>query len=332
MELEAEVVGEHPVNFKYVSWAPDGTSLLTLDDENTARVYNAATREMETGYKSSESLNAAAWYPWMRRDMQATNCFLACSRNEPLKLVDAQTSAVRASYRPIDQKDELDACVSCCFSPDGTRIFAGADERIYHFSTLGQLTSVIKTNPSRRSRDGQRGIVSCLASRWDDSGVLAAGSFSGSMGIYDTRASEPLVLLMDSGLGVTQLAFGPGGMELYSGHRHGSQIAVWDLRTGGRADWAFERPAATNQRLYFSCTGSSLVSGSSAPGEILVFDIEQARCRGDAARVRQPGCHGDVVSAASHNPVDPSAIATCSGQRHYGGEPPVDNSVKLWRI
>lgn len=283
-------------------------------------------------FVSCESVSDACWYPWMRSDVSATCCYLACSRDQPLKLIDSCTGSVRASYIPRNAQDELDGgCVSCCFSPDGKLIWAGSREAIYRLDTAspGAPSTAIKTTPSRKSREGQCGLISCLKPRWDDTGVLAAGSFNGSIGIYDTRVpeDETCVLLMKGDYGVTQVAFNElNGMELFSGHRQSDQILGWDLRTGQKTFKIGPRETK-NQRINFTQANHFIYTGTSSRGDLLQFDLA------NPLSFSVVGSCDDVICGVSINPRNPDILATCSGQRHINEPHPTpDNSVRVWNL
>lgn len=322
-------------NYKRVSWSPDASQLLAVNDDSTITAYTPNGQNTISQFRAPGSVNDICWYPGMRSDILGSACYLAAIHGQPLKVIDSTTGISRMCYKPINHLDELDeGCVSCTFSPDARAIYAGSADRIYTFdSGSSTQTSVIKTRHSKKSRDGQAGVISALCPRWDDSGVLAAGSFSGSVGIYDIRSPEPLTLLLRSNIagGVTQVMFDQtSGMDLFVGHRHSDRIAVWDLRMGEEASWHVPRPSLTNQRLYFSLGNGNLYSGTSESlGDLVVFDLDVCKSS-DPKSYGSFKAHDDVISSVSCSPTDPSVIASCSGQRHYQStaEPP-DNSIKI---
>lgn len=331
--------GAKETNYKRVLWSPDASQLLAVNEDATIAAYRPEG-DLISQFKAPGSVNDVCWYPGMRADVFGSSCYLTTFHGQPLKVIDSNTGTVRMSYKPMNHMDELDDCVSCAFSPDARVIYAGAADRIYTFdSSSSTQTSAMKTRDSKKSRDGQSGVISTLCPRWDDSGVLAAGSFSGSVGIYDMRTPEPLTLLLRSNIagGVTQVMFDPmNGMDLFVGHRHSDRIAVWDLRMGEEAEWTVPRPSLTNQRLYFTIDSGKLYSGTcSAPGELMVFDLEACKSASPAP-FELFKVHNDVISSVSCSSTDPSLISTCSGQRHYQStdEPkePKDNSIKIFRI
>lgn len=102
--------------------------------------------------------------------------------------------------------------------------------------------------------------------------IVAAGSFSGGIGLFDTRdtCSSPSTAIISSsnrelgGTGVTQVLFSKDGLQLYAGLRQSNDILVWDLRNTCQPAHRIVRKSMTNQRLYFDLdsTGTLLATGS----------------------------------------------------------------------
>lgn len=65
--------------------------------------------------------------------------------------------------------------------------------------------------PILSSLDTPAGIISCLAFNAAEPDLLAAGSYSRCMGLFDVRTSEQLLLLEGHSGGVTQVGAVPVG-------------------------------------------------------------------------------------------------------------------------
>ena len=167
------------------------------------------------------------------------------------------------------------------------------------------------TVPTRKSKKGQKGVISCLAFNPDHSDLYAAGSFLKSIGLYDSRAEELLLLLRDknqrangrrgkpspvvatnddgAGLGkngsdatssppmggLTQVQFSPDGLYLYSASRQDPFIRCWDIRNTANVLFRLERPGElTNQRLGFNVSSDGRwLSTGDMNGDISIFDL-----------------------------------------------------------
>jgi len=128
-------------------------------------------------------------------------------RDQPVHLIDAYTAQIRATYRPYNNLDEMESPTVATFTPDGSRIIAGgfrSDRMIHVFHTaipgrsdIGETSDVWRLGKTRRSKDGQKGLVSSIALPPSSSGsssstsVFAVGTYSpGSIYIYDDRMSS----------------------------------------------------------------------------------------------------------------------------------------------
>lgn len=140
--------------------------------------------------------------------------------------------------------------------------------------------SRVHTTPSRRVRGsrwinsvcevGMKGIVSAL--RISCEGLLAAGTFSRWIGLYDGYGRGGTMGVFeingidsdgtDSGSGITQVLWSSCGRYLCVVERSSDGISVYDVRgTGRRLSWFRGRKARTNQRLGVDILGSEIWAG-----------------------------------------------------------------------
>lgn len=130
------------------------------------------------------------------------------------------------------------------------------------------------TVPSKRSKvvggiGGVKGIVSALG--MSSEGILAAGTFSRWVGLYDAygrggslgafelqgdRSSQ------EAGTGVTQVLWSADGRYLCVAERCSDGVSIWDVRgTGKKLAWMRGRKAETNQRMGVEVVGNELWAG-----------------------------------------------------------------------
>ncbi|KAI8889136.1 WD40 repeat-like protein [Backusella circina FSU 941] len=213
------------------------------------------------------------------------------------------------------------------------------------------------TIPKRKSKKGQKGIISCIDFSPDYSGLFAAGSYSKSIGIYDESNNELCLKLtgMDGG-GVTQVKFSKDGSLLFSTSRHANTIQCWDIRDTANVLYELPRPGKTNQRISFDidATGQFLATGDQY-GNALFYDIGAAPTDDENRDrlVHSFKAHQDLSSCVAFNPIYP-VIASCSGQRKFelprmdddsdnesdddesddedDDEIIIDNTLKAWRV
>ncbi|KAG0311093.1 Telomerase Cajal body protein 1 [Dissophora globulifera] len=268
----------------------------------------------------------------------STCCVLSSSRDHPVHLWDAYTGELRCSYTILDHCEVNVAPTALCFNLDGSKIYCGSNNMVEIFDTTrpGRDSQKRPTVRTRKSRKGQKGVISCLAFNPDQSDLYAAGSFLKTIGLYDSRADELLLLLRDKGNntssnsggnrarrqgemgGVTHLQFSPDGQYLYSASRQDPWIRCWDIRDTTRVLYRLERPGElTNQRIGFdiSSDGRWLTTGD-MNGDISVFDLGNPTDTSAERLVARLHGHDDVISAATFHPSG-SILATCSGQRKY---------------
>ena len=98
----------------------------------------------------------------------------------------------------------------------------------------GRDCEVRQTCASRKSKEGQRGIISCFAFAPDYSGLFAAGSYAGTTGLYVEGQPGLICELGSHGGGVTQLSFSHDGKLLYAAARRDDEIRCWDVRMSCR--------------------------------------------------------------------------------------------------
>lgn len=193
---------------------------------------------------------------------------------------------------------------------------------------------------------GMKGIVSALGMNLD--GILAAGTFSrwvglydgygrgGTRGVFEIRGSEYVTRDDWAGTGVTQLCWSTCGRYLCVVERESDGTGVWDVRVSGRRlSWLQGRRGMTNQRLEAGLFGREFWAGGT-DGCVRIWE-GLGKNEGDVDPAWQFRAHEgifasllflltslvltseylciDVVCASVFHPSG-SVLATCSGQRH----------------
>ncbi|KAE9361863.1 hypothetical protein PF008_g629 [Phytophthora fragariae] len=306
---------------KGVKVSPDGLCLLTNSDDHTLRLFEVSG---DASQSSSSILQAREggtvydyqWYPFMSSADPNSCIFVSTSRDQPVHLWDAYTGELRASYRAFDHMDELASAQSLAFNSTGTKLFAGFDRMIRYFD-LSQPSRDFRARPltkTRRSRKGQRGLISTLHFNPDHSKIYAAGSYGGTTCVYTEDEGEELLALRDhDGRGISQVKFSPCGRFLFTAARRDARIHCWDIRATNEILHTFNRVADTNQRVEFDlhCGGRYLATGSQTC-RVMLYDVLTGELLDQS--IRLPDCANGV----SFFP-DPyrAIVAVSSGQRHY---------------
>ncbi|CAM9432793.1 unnamed protein product, partial [Ascophyllum nodosum] len=341
---------------KGASFSPDGTCLLTSSDDTVLRVFEvprgalqpAPEGEPEGRESSAASLASSAteedwspclgsvegetvydfaWYPYMSSIEPATSVFVSTSRDHPLHMWDAFTGKLRATYRAYDHLDEVVAANSVSFNTFGTKIFAGKYDssynrmiRVFDVAQPGRSFEARPTCKTRKSKVGQRGIISSLAFSPDSfgGGLFAAGSYAKTICLYSENRQVAAIrgravaeLATPTIGGITHLMFAPDGISLFSGSRKDSDIVCWDIRQTGEVIYTPVRQADTNQRIMFDIdpSGRYLATGST-DNMALVYDI--AKKEQICSLENQP----DAVGSVCFHPFA-ALLGVCTGQRHF---------------
>ncbi|ETS65036.1 hypothetical protein PaG_00489 [Moesziomyces aphidis] len=236
-----------------------------------------------------------------------TWCFAESHRDLPTRLTASSTGEARASYSIMNHVERFVGPHALAVSPDLSRLYCGlwSALAVFPLSRPGLNThSSLPLVAGKRSRGGQRGIVSALATAPNPANpthdLVAAATFSGSVGIYGfdpaafpepaehTARHDEDILAQTSclagwseieGDGVTQLRFHPlTPYVLFVASRRSDHIYVYDIRylMGDSARWSF-RPLsqpATGVRSAHLLAKLHRPGGASA--QRLFFDIDWA--------------------------------------------------------
>lgn len=176
-----------------------------------------------------------------------------------------------------------------------------------------------------------KGIISALGMSGE--GVLAAGTFSRWVGLYDSHGrgdtiaifplSSPSDADSERGQGVTQVIWSACNRYLCIAERGSDGISVCDVRKfDKRLAWLKGRTARTQQRLGVDVLGSEVWAGGT-DGMVKIWEGLGMR-QGAVEPSLEFKAHDDVVSSATLHPTG-SVLATCSGQRHWNGSVPSDD-------
>lgn len=222
--------------------------------------------------------NDFEWYPWMNESLPGSDLFVSVSKDLPLQLWSSGEGKVISSWIAKDHLDQVANCLSVSFSPDGQNVLCGGSDKLWIFDFNRPGNHVISSYSSeRKSKSGLRGLISNLSFRFDNTGVFAAASFKGTVGIYDYRSIEsPCCVFNAHRNGASQVKFLADGWSLISAGRRDSSLKKWDLRMNSFADpvMEFKMPEMnrTSQRIFFDTLGDRLITGSSR--KLIEFDLE----------------------------------------------------------
>ncbi|KAH9851206.1 WD40-repeat-containing domain protein [Lenzites betulinus] len=312
-------VGDPSVFARLAKWCPDGSAALAQCEDRTFRFLQLPAELLGITVESTLSASLPrclpqsapildyAWYPAASIRNPASFCLVASIRECPVKLLDASDGRLRASYKIVDHRERHVAPHSLAFNPSVNRLYCGFEDAIEVFDVNrpGEGTR-LHTTPSKKSRDGLKGIISALAFAPDmSSGLYAAGTLSPSsptssnIALFSEDTGEAPVMFLGAddrrggaGYGVrasvSQLMFNPARPHLlYASFRRMDSIYCWDIRadvsrplevfttapTSTSGEERTRRPA-TNQRMRFDIDyGGRWLSVGDQDGGISVFDL-----------------------------------------------------------
>ncbi|KAL7418614.1 hypothetical protein Q5752_007072 [Cryptotrichosporon argae] len=309
--------------FRWARWSPDASTVLTTSEDRSFRLYPTPDPDAPAsfgalaGFAQPDAIHAAAWYPSASAVVLESFCFAAGVVDHPVRLIDGGLGQVRASYPIVDHRERFIAPHSLAFDPTGTKLYCGFENAIEVFDVSRpgyDQGERIRTTYTRREKGGQKGIISALAFATDYSGAFAAGSFAGSVSVYDADGSAALHLDGVPGGGVTQVAYHPlSPHTLYVASRRSSHLQVYDLRHPHAPMDAFPRAAQTNQRLAFDLDpwGRWLVAGDT-DGRVSVWDTSRAAADGPLAEIV---VGDDAVAAVQVHPLKPLLLVATGSRR-----------------
>ena len=307
------------------SFSPDGLCIATTTAaDSTLRLYNTITSAATTvsanpsSDKSNNDNNNNAsqtiqpwktalasnvvgevirsydWYPKMQSSDPATCCLLATGRDQPVQLIDAYSGLVRATYTPMNRLDELESPTVVQFSPLGDQIVTAGyrtDRMIQLFDSArpGKHGTILQLGKTKRSSDGQKGLVSALAFHKTDApnSLLAVGTYApGSIYMYDFRqgSQQPTgtiwsgTRIVGHGKKFSKKRRRDGATTTTTNNNDNDQdtatttIEPDDIFSAAKAQWYGQRVQRGITQLEFDSHGM-LYSASRSSDAVLVWDV-----------------------------------------------------------
>ncbi|GAA5906391.1 uncharacterized protein JCM6883_005534 [Sporobolomyces salmoneus] len=328
--------------FRDARICPDGSRVLASADDRSLSLIplpeigsnsssspspSISTLSPRWKHEPSDSLLSYDWYPGASSTDPSMFAFALGVKDHPVHLLDGNDRRIRASYPIIDHTERFVAPTSMRFSPDGTSLYCGFENaiEIFDVSRPGEEGFRLKTTPNRSSRTGQKGLISTLDFS-PSQGLVGAGSFTGTIGLYDACSPSPLVGLLPSTQrgGIIKVLFHPTIPHLlFAASRQSSYLEVFDLRNFALEPIKLERRGRTNQRLGFDIdsSGNWLMTGDQN-GSLSFFDtsfLAYSDTSTPRAPTRTHSISSHPVGACFFHPLFPSTqqIITCSGTRKF---------------
>ncbi|KNZ71949.1 Telomerase Cajal body protein 1 [Termitomyces sp. J132] len=326
--LQPSQTEDFPENFaRTAKWCPDGSTFLTHCEDRSLQLFTTSLSDdpaaQPTTFHQPSPILDFIWYPTASPLTPPTYCFIASVRDCPIKLLDASDGRLRASYRIVDHRERQVAPHSLAFDLTAERLYCGFEDAIevFDISRPGHGTR-LPTTPSKKSKDGLKGIISALAfipSQGSD--TYAAGSLyptPSNIALFSsTQGPEPIMFVSGGpSAGVTQIQFNILTPHLmYTAHRRHETIYAWDLRSH------LDAPLVA-----YKCTAQvDVESGESKEMKMrtrtnqkLKFDVDLG------GRWLASGDHVYAIGSVSFHPLYPTLLSV-SGSRHFESESDSDS-------
>ncbi|KAI0944727.1 hypothetical protein AcW1_002366 [Taiwanofungus camphoratus] len=348
---------ESPNNFaRKVKWCPDGSIALAQCENGSFQFLDPPPKLMgpttslalheehptvlrQRRFSQTSPILDFVWFPTATSKDPASFCFVASVRECPVKLIDGSDGRLRASYKIVDHRERQVAPHTLSFNATANKLYCGFENAIdvFDIHVPGQGTR-LHTTPSKKSRDGLKGIISALSFSADvTSGVYAAGSLSPSapsssnIALFTEATGEAPVMFVGAenythgtgfGVqsGVTQLMFNPTQPYLlYASFRRHETLYNWDLRGNVSTPvctYSRHVPAAsnrisgrpgkdivtTNQKLIFDIDiGGRLLAVGDQFGTMSVFDLHAGDAKSrTSSEDLQARLQGPVLQYEAH--------------------------------
>ncbi|KAL4075461.1 hypothetical protein J3A83DRAFT_1973089 [Scleroderma citrinum] len=246
------VIPDFQHNFaRTVQWCADGSSALLQCENRSFQLFDISPGEQGPltmthllTLPQPSPIVDFVWYPSASRHNPPSYCFIASVRECPVKLLDGNDGRLRASYPIVDHRERQIAPHSLSFSPTADKLYCGFQDAIEIFDVQRPGEGErLHTTPSKKSKDGLKGIVSALAFSPTGS-YLAAGTLTpatttaDNIAVYDMSIqSESTQVLSMGGIctrengGVIQLEFSQTDeYSVYATFRRSRRLWAWDLR------------------------------------------------------------------------------------------------------
>jgi WD40 repeat protein len=207
---------------------PDGKELITVSEDKTAIVWDAAhgvpLRVLRPPVGTGElgKLLAGAVSP--DGDLLAVAGFHHAQGNNPIYVISLKDGAIEQTLP--GQPGEVHALA---FAPDGKRLASGGDDVKDHRVRVWDL----KTGRVERELEGHTAGINGLVFDPKNGRRLVSVSADHTGRIWDVVAGKPQAILPHHGREVLAVAWSPDGKTIATGAADDRRIVLWDTRPSG---------------------------------------------------------------------------------------------------
>ncbi len=285
---------EHLGAVVVVAFSPDGRTVLTGSDDNTARLWDIAGGSPFG--PTLENRNHVIWINGVALSPDGRTVLTRCDNTA--WLWDAVTG--RCVGSPLEHKDTI---LAATFSPDGRTVVAGTDDKSAQLWDAGTGRPIGPTLAHHCA-------ISVLAFSADGKSVFAGGDNKIGQ-IWDVTHGTPAGPPLEHNDAVISAAFSADKKVVVTGN-HDKTARLWDTATGRLIGRPLEHGDRVNA-VAFSPDSRTVITGSSDKTARL-WDVANAKPIGSTFK------HKGVAKAVAFSP-DARSVLTAS-----------NNAAILWDI
>ena len=268
------VAFNHPANISALAFSPDGTTILTTDRDETARIWAVDGGEL----KATHELGSPRVFATMIRADGTPLVAVAAGRTLKLKLLPAGVGGETAADVALVHPDVL---LCAAFSPEGSQVCTVTGQ-----STGPQPASIrIWQTAGGKQLAEFAGPAGVLSVTFQPRGpAVATLSRNGRVRLWNATGGgmigEPFPA---DGTRATQIAFMPDGNRILLGDQGGS-LSCWNARTGKRMFLLPNSLRGSIVGLACAADGQAVVATSN-DGTARVWDLQDRRALGELIRL-----------------------------------------------
>ncbi|CUA68982.1 putative WD repeat-containing protein alr3466 [Nostoc sp, PCC 7120] [Rhizoctonia solani] len=233
-----------------VSYSPLGNIIASGSDDETIRLWDVNThQQLGQPIQSDSRIHSVAFSPSAK--LIASDCYRTYSPH-PCTIQLWDVDKRKAASRPFEGHTML--VLSVQFSPDGSRIISGSDDKTIRVWDVERGTTIV--GPLKRHTSSVRSI-----SLSPDGSQIVSGSHDHTLRLWDTRSGEIIGSPFKGHTHyVYSVDFSPRGTYVVSGGWDHT-VRLWDIRTGREVE-SFEEHTYDVGSVAFSPCGQYVASGS----------------------------------------------------------------------
>jgi hypothetical protein len=298
LRIQNKIQSEKPYSdfLQLIRLSQDGKSLLSVSDYQQLNIYTFSddcyqtskyylaqvTREGENNVKSEpftpltaehsigfgEPIYDIRFYPNTSNQTETNTSInpfvMFAMKDHPIHFYNLSSQQIISSYFPRNHLDELPNVYSLNFNSSYDKLIAGTNSYLYIFDiqnphvVLSSFSTNKENSFSKPSPFHTKGIISCIESNPDYSGILAVSTLSSDISLYDERLmgssssslKESLLFTVknQSSTGIIQLKWSSDGNYLFVNCRKHDFIYVYDIRNQKKCIGKFYRHASENNQ------------------------------------------------------------------------------------